>query len=391
MERKNIESSNINSIGYDKERSTLEIEFASGSLFQYYDVPESIYREISNSPSTGLYFHKNIKNKYKYSHLSNHAFREIELISYLERLLKSNADFSNVFLEPKFSNSQNVIMRPDFICDYLNQKLIIEVKRSAPFTENRVLDYIKQLKRYQNINEKAQLVICFPEEIHQKYVDTFIRENIIIWDISKLASIFYKQIDLVRDTPIYPKLFNASLKSKTESQASKFIKELKSMKAGKSYWSEYQKLIFNVLEFLFSPPLSKPIYELSDKSKVNRRDIILPNYSENGFWKFLRDNYLAHYIVIDSKNLSKNVTKKDVLQVSNYLKKFGTGLFGIIISRNKPHSNAIHTQREHWISENKLIIFLQDDDLVQMLILKENSGIPEDVLRQKIEDFRLSL
>ena len=130
---------------------------------------------------------------------------------------------------------------------------------------------------------------------------------------------------------------------------------------------------------------------MSDSSKTNRRDIILPNYAEGGFWQFLRDNYFAHFIVIDAKNLTKHIEKKDVLQVSNYLKKFGTGLFGMIISRNKPHSNAILTQREHWIADNKLVIFLQDEDIVKRQAMKDNSGNPEDVIRQKIEDFRLSL
>ena len=145
------------------------------------------------------------------------------------------------------------------------------------------------------------------------------------------------------------------------------------------------------MEYLFAPPLGKPLYESANTAKTNRRDIILPNYSENGFWQFLRDNYFAHYIVIDAKNLTKYIEKKDVLQVSNYLKKFGTGLFGMVISRNKPHSNAILTQREHWIADNKLILFLQDEDIVQMLTMKDSSGNPEDVIRQKIEDFRLSL
>lgn len=63
----------------------------------------------------------------------------------------------------------------------------------------------------------------------------------------------------------------------------------------------------------------------------------------------------------------------------------------MVISRNKSHSNAILTQREHWIADNKLILFLQDEDIFQMLTMKDSSGNPEDVIRQKIEDFRLSL
>ena len=43
MERQYVSSSNIASIGYDPGNMILEIEFLSGSVYQYYDVPQSIY------------------------------------------------------------------------------------------------------------------------------------------------------------------------------------------------------------------------------------------------------------------------------------------------------------------------------------------------------------
>jgi hypothetical protein len=69
------------------------------------------------------------------------------------------------------------------------------------------------------------------------------------------------------------------------------------------------------LEYLFTPPLAKPIPELTDKDKVNRRDFILPNYTENGFWAFLREKYTTDYIVIDAKNHRGKIKKNEVLQI----------------------------------------------------------------------------
>ena len=40
MNRKPVRSSNISSIGYDSESKTLEIEFHSGGVYQYFNVPE---------------------------------------------------------------------------------------------------------------------------------------------------------------------------------------------------------------------------------------------------------------------------------------------------------------------------------------------------------------
>lgn len=64
MDRQQVQSSNIVSIGYDDGASTLEIEFASGSIYQYYGVPRHIYDELMQAPSKGKFFSTYIRNAY---------------------------------------------------------------------------------------------------------------------------------------------------------------------------------------------------------------------------------------------------------------------------------------------------------------------------------------
>ena len=66
MERKYVNSSNLAQVGYDFESNTLEIEFHSGGVYQYFDVPEVVYTGLMNASSHGKYFHRNIKNNYHY-------------------------------------------------------------------------------------------------------------------------------------------------------------------------------------------------------------------------------------------------------------------------------------------------------------------------------------
>ena len=101
--------------------------------------------------------------------------------------------------------------------------------------------------------------------------------------------------------------------------------------------------------------------------------------------------YNADFIVIDAKNYTKKVQKKDVLQICNYLKSHGAGLFGIIITRNGGDTSCLHTIKEMWAMQKKLIIILTDEDIKQMLNLKAVGNNPEDIIKQKIEQFRLSL
>lgn len=67
MERKPVSSSNIASIGYDENTSTLEIEFLNNSIYQYFDVPQHIYNDLMQADSQGQYLAQNIKGVYRYS------------------------------------------------------------------------------------------------------------------------------------------------------------------------------------------------------------------------------------------------------------------------------------------------------------------------------------
>lgn len=66
MQHKNVSSSDIQSVGYDAASSTLEIKFHSGGLYEYFDVPESMWRALMDAISHGKYFHAHIKERYRF-------------------------------------------------------------------------------------------------------------------------------------------------------------------------------------------------------------------------------------------------------------------------------------------------------------------------------------
>lgn len=65
MTHKPINSSFIASIGYDKDRSLLEVKMRDGGVYKYYGVPAYIYYEFIYASSHGRYYNEAIKN-YKF-------------------------------------------------------------------------------------------------------------------------------------------------------------------------------------------------------------------------------------------------------------------------------------------------------------------------------------
>ncbi len=66
MEMISVQSSNILAIGYDPKIRALEVEFRSGSVYQYSGVPQDVYTALMQAESKGSYLHVNVKGKYPF-------------------------------------------------------------------------------------------------------------------------------------------------------------------------------------------------------------------------------------------------------------------------------------------------------------------------------------
>ena len=62
MLRVPVESSDLVSIGYEPDSRVLEIEFANGSVYQYFNVPAQVHSALMAAGSHGKYFQAHIRN-----------------------------------------------------------------------------------------------------------------------------------------------------------------------------------------------------------------------------------------------------------------------------------------------------------------------------------------
>ena len=71
MDREIVVSVSVRAVGYDKETSTLEIEFCDSSIYRYSGVPEEVFAGFMNSMGLNLektdlkYFTQHIKGQYQ--------------------------------------------------------------------------------------------------------------------------------------------------------------------------------------------------------------------------------------------------------------------------------------------------------------------------------------
>ena len=63
-----VYSSNLSDIGW--ENNELDIEFLSGSLYRYYNVPKRIYTNMLSATSKGKYFWRHVRGKFEYERIN---------------------------------------------------------------------------------------------------------------------------------------------------------------------------------------------------------------------------------------------------------------------------------------------------------------------------------
>ena len=71
MNRTPVSSSNLASVGYQPNIKILEVEFLHGGIYQYSNVPLSVYEGLMAASSHGSYFDQNVKKAgYSYQKIS---------------------------------------------------------------------------------------------------------------------------------------------------------------------------------------------------------------------------------------------------------------------------------------------------------------------------------
>jgi hypothetical protein len=73
IERKPVQSSDLASVGYDARQRILEIEFRSGGIYRYLEVPAAIHDQLLAAESKGRFFAAHIRDQFRCERLKARA------------------------------------------------------------------------------------------------------------------------------------------------------------------------------------------------------------------------------------------------------------------------------------------------------------------------------
>lgn len=302
-------------------------------------------------------------------------------------IVSSNPAFKNTVKSKAGKDRTYDIFADELISENIFCKAIFEVKKVNLLTTDYIIQIGSHWKK-KNWNKTSKLYIVTSGSVTNKAKKTAEKYSIQLWDVYELYKLITPEIenkyyDLVSNEYYEPEI--------VETREQNLSTALETLEKGKTEWSTYQILAGDILSHLFVPPLSTPRFEHSDLDGKNRRDIIFENSTEHPFWKGIRDIYKGDYIVVDAKNYTNSIEKRPIIDIAHYLKPYGCGMFGIILTRVGTSQSAEHAIKEQWIGNGKMIVVLNDKDLLEMLRIKQVNGKPEEIIKMKLADFRMSL
>jgi hypothetical protein len=251
-------------------------------------------------------------------------------------------------------------------------------------------------RRQQKSDARGLLVLsAILESLHATEI-TARMPHIEIWDGREVTRLLEKHRDL---EPAFNTLIG--VKDSFQSQVQKLLShnspeieltaKIRALPCGRHDWREFERICTEILTYVFTPDLAAPDIQSRSDDGLDIIDAIFPIRSHLPPWSLVRSEYRTRFVVAEFKNYCDPIGQNQVESLAQYLWQPAQRFFGLLISRQPPSPSAIAQRRRKWLEEGKCIVFLDQEALVEMLLLKDSSGQPFDIIDAQLEDFFLTL
>jgi Fe-S cluster biosynthesis and repair protein YggX len=174
-------------------------------------------------------------------------------------------------------------------------------------------------------------------------------------------------------------------------RASELCSEMRKLPCGAGHWKDYERICTEILTYVFSPDLAAPEIQSRSDDGLDIIDAIFPIRSNAAPWSIVRAEYRTRFAVAEFKNYCGPIGQRQVESIAQYLWDKAHRTFGILVSRKNASQSATAQRRRQWLESSKMIVLLSDDDLCEMLNMKESGGQPFDIIDSQLEDFLRTL
>lgn len=157
--------------------------------------------------------------------------------------------------------------------------------------------------------------------------------------------------------------------------------------------TQYEDLCYETLNYLFDNELSLWHRQQTSNSELYRFDLIckIKDGDVSGLWSTIFQCFNSKYIIFEFKNYTDKITQKEIYTTDKYLYLKALRGVAILVSCKGASTNANRAIRGTLRENGKLILSISNLDLLEMIDIKLNKGIPADYLYLKFDELLIDL
>lgn len=239
--------------------------------------------------------------------------------------------------------------------------------------------------------------------LNEKFSVTFVDRTDLLNLAAKNPSLIDELNSLLESSPATvqeqygatePNIIGKRLPEKSlpeDTKGTELCRELKSIKRGKSTWSAYEELCDRILKYLFPNDLHGWHRQKRTDDGLNRFDYICRIKPTTEFWNFVLNQLDSRYVLFEFKNYSGKIKQGQILTTEKYLLERGLRRVAIIISRAGADIGAIKMTQGAMREHGKLMLVIDENQVCDMLHMKERGEDPTDRLFELADNFLVTL
>ncbi len=304
-------------------------------------------------------------------------------------------------------------MRYDLLAEKQEEQLAIEIKcwSSKKINTNELLRIVRGLDYSVAVTGKQPVLVI--NSIISKEQKENIRKcsNVIIVDAQNLIYMIQGDVDLENELrrflnymtddtiPSEPDLKIGTVEEEDEAiKIDELITKFRNWDPSDSTYTEYEYICSRALKFLFEDELT--LWREQEESNANLfrfdlmckiKDSIDNSETQKEFWKIAEKFFHTKYIIFEFKNCKKKITQKEIFTTEKYLYLKALRGIAIIISVHGTDTHADKAIRGALRENEKLIISLNNSDIINMLEEKKHNGDATSHLSKKLDNLLIDL
>lgn len=174
---------------------------------------------------------------------------------------------------------------------------------------------------------------------------------------------------------------------------------LRAIDAGRKDAKDYEAVCKDIIEYLFGDDLRDVRSQKRTTDGVNIYDLIYRVRPKHRFWTTLTRDFRARVVLFECKNYGKPIGAAQVFTTERYLSASALRPICFVLTRKPAHRHAVQAASGAMRETGKLLVFLSDVDIEQMLDAKDaqlkeggsaqemEDNDPTEVLDQAVYDF----